>query len=112
MNQKWIQFHDAADAAGLTGLYASDGILCPPHTAMPVVGPSAIRGFYDTLLIDPAKGLSMQVTEAREIGNMIIEAGTWREDVQGQRVEGLFVTVFLKHGDEWKIAADTWNVSK
>ena len=111
VNAQWIEFFNKGDFAGVACLYTADAAAFPPGSAM-VQGRAAIGEMW--------KGMAEQVSDpklttldvkalgpsaAREIGTFTLKTkGPTPRDVSGK-----YVVVWEKVGNDWKLAADTWN---
>ena len=108
--RNWTAAHDKGDADALTALYARDAILLPPGVHDPIVGEADIKAFFQILLRDPARDLSIESVSVTLSDNLIYSAGRWSERVHGRPVHGLFLFILTRHDDGWKAQADTWNI--
>ena len=110
MNQQWIRSHDTSDAAGLTGRYTADAVLCPTGTASPFVGHARILAYCSDLLGHLPKALPIQAAGAHQVNEMtIIHAATWQKESGGKPIAGRYVAASLKRDNDWKSGADTCN---
>jgi len=111
---RWHQLIKAKDAAGITGLYTSDGAVMPPNAPIGK-GPGAIQQVWTSLLQIPGFELSIipEQVDVSSSGDMAIDRGVYKltiaPDGKTKSDTGKYVVVWRKVGGEWKAAADIFN---
>lgn len=112
--EKWVDFFNKGDFAGVASLYTEDATAFPPGSAM-VKGRTAIGTMW--------KGLAEQVgdpkvttLDVKPLGpSAAREIGTFSLKTKGsppQEVTGKYVVVWEAVGADWRLAADIWNEGK
>jgi uncharacterized protein (TIGR02246 family) len=107
----------AKDAARMTIHYADDAVLMPPG-APSAVGHDAIRGYWQGLIDQGVRDVSVRIDNVDVNGDTAIERGL--ATVHATAPDGTTVTlqsrymVVWKHAKsgEWKIQYDIWNDQK
>jgi uncharacterized protein (TIGR02246 family) len=110
-NAKWIEFFNKGDFAGIASLYTADATALPPGSAM-VHGHDAIGAMWKSMAekVGDPKLTTVDVkplgpSAAREIGTFSLKTkGSDPKDVIGK-----YVVVWVKDGNDWKLATDIWN---
>ena len=113
-NAKLTEFFNKGDFAGIASLYTADATALPPGSAM-VQGRAAIEAMW--------KGMAEQVSDpklttldVKPLGpSAAREIGTYSLKTKGptpQEVNGKYVVVWEKVGNDWKLATDIWNDGK
>ena len=111
---RWHQLMKAKDAAGIAGLYTSDGAVMPPNAPIGK-GPTAIQQIWASLLQIPGFELSIVPEQiiVSSSGDMALDRGTYKltiaPDGTTKTDTGKYVVVWRKSGSEWKAAADIFN---
>lgn len=112
---RWNTLIVAKDVAGVAGLYAADGTMLAPNVPI-AQGTAAISEVWKGLFASP--GLSLVITPAEvktaASRDLAYERGTYalamNDPAAGPVTDkGKYVVVWKKVGDEWKVAADTFN---
>jgi len=114
VNQRWMEFFNKGDFAGVASLYAEDATAFPPGSPM-VKGRAAIEVMWKTMaeqLGDP----KVTTLDVKPLGpSAAREIGTFSLKVKGpdpREVTGKYVVVWEKVGSDWKLATDIWNEGK
>lgn len=111
---RWHQLIKAKDAAGIVGLYTTDGAVMPPNAPIGK-GPAAIQQVWASWLEIPGFELSIHPEEiiVSSSGDMALDRGTYKltiaTDGKAKTDAGKYVVVWRKIGGEWKVAADIFN---
>lgn len=111
---RWRQLMKAKDAAGIVGLYTTDGAVMPPNSPIGI-GPAAIQQVWASLLEIPGFELSILPEEiiVSSSGDMALDRGTYKLTIapkgKAKTDTGKYVVVWRKIGGEWKAAADIFN---
>jgi len=114
VNARWVEFFNKGDFAGVASLYTDDAVALPPGSSM-VSGKEAIGAMWKNLAgqVSDPRITTLDVkpigpSAAREIGTYSLKkSGPMAEELTGK-----YLVVWEKVGDEWKLAADTWNDGK
>ena len=111
---RWHELIKAKDAAGIAGLYMSDGAVMPPNAPIGK-GSAAIQQTWASMLKIPGFELNIlpeQITVSSS-GDMALDRGTYKLTLAPggttQTDTGKYVVVWRKIGSEWKAAADIFN---
>jgi uncharacterized protein (TIGR02246 family) len=114
LNDQWGAAFNKGDSHALAELYAEDAYVLPAGAEM-VHGRQAIQGFWDNAMKQLGDGRLTTVDvqplgpdAAREIGTFSFKT----KGSQPQEVNGKYVVVWRKINDQWKLAADIWNMNK
>ncbi|MEO7987293.1 MAG: SgcJ/EcaC family oxidoreductase [Gemmatimonadales bacterium] len=110
-SQAWQKAYNAGDAAGLTALYATDGMVMAPGVE-PASGAAAIRKFFDTDVKSGAKN-TLTTQDVVGSGEYALETGKWvATSADGKHLDhGQYSTTYKKADGGWKIYRDIWNSS-
>ena len=114
MNEKWMDFFNKGDFAGIASLYTDDATAFPPGSGM-VKGGAAIAAMWKSMAeqIGDPNLTSLDVkplgpTAAREIGSFSFKT----KGANLKEIIGKFVVVWEKVGSDWKLEAEIWNEGK
>src|SRR5215472_5291688 len=114
MNEKWMDFFNKGDFAGVASLYTDDATAFPPGSAM-VKGRAAIAVMWKGMAekVSDPKVTTLEVkplgpSAAREIGTFSLKT----KGAEPKEISGKYVVVWEKIGNDWKLAADIWNDGK
>ena len=114
VNAKWIELFNKGDFAGVASLYTEDAIAFPPGAAI-VKGRAALELMWKGMAekVSDPKVTTLDVkplgsSAAREIGTLSLKT----KDPTPQEVNGKYVVIWEKIGNEWKLAVDIWNDGK
>ena len=114
VNAKWIELFNKGDFAGVASLYTEDAIAFPPGAAM-VKGRAALELMWKVMAekVSDPKVTTLDVkplgsSAAREIGTLSLKT----KGPTPQEVNGKYVVIWEKIGNEWKLAVDIWNDGK
>ncbi len=107
VSRQWLEFARAKDAAGVAGLFASDGAIFWENQE-PVVGPAAIetylvRNFEEEP--DAVPDFGSNRIEVAASGDLAVEFGTWRPSGAGTDY-GKYITIYRKVDGVWKVIGD------
>ena len=110
LEKEWSDMYGAGDADSIAGLLAQDTVLIMPGSD-PIVGVANVRAATEQML-----GSGEQVSWASDFvsvapsGDMAYDYGTATTVLaDGSSVKGHYLVVWVKEGDQWKIAADVFN---
>lgn len=117
LNTRFEQAFNRGDAAAVAQMYTEQATIMPPDSEM-VTGRDAIQKFWQGAMQAGLRNMtlkSIRVDEfggaaAREIGRFSMEAPGPQDRMRA--VDGKYVVVWLKSGDDWKIDTDIWNANK
>jgi len=110
---RWLEFARAKDAAGIAGLFASDGVLFLENEA-PVVGPTAIEARQVQAFEknpDLVRSFGSDRIEVAASGDLAVEFGSWGPEGP-DRNYGKYIAVYRKVDGVWRVAADIGNSAK
>jgi uncharacterized protein (TIGR02246 family) len=114
VNEKWIDFFNKGDFAGVASLYTEDAHAFPPGSGI-VKGRAAIEALWKSMAeqVSDPKLITLDVkplgpSAAREIGTFSLKT----KGTTPQEVTGKYLVVWEKIGSDWKLAADIWNDGK
>ena len=111
---RWLQLVKAKDAKGIAQLYAEDGAVMPPNTAIGK-GPAAIEKTWAGMMGTPGFDLTFVPEQivVSSSGDMALDRGTYSLKVApngtAQTDTGKYVVVWRKIDGKWKAAADIFN---
>lgn len=115
MHDRFEAAYNAGDASGVAGFYAEDAVAMAP-LADRVEGRDAIEKFFTTEFQERSPSeLSIESVEARQIGETVVDTGTYRITAEGPGGERMPVTgdyLALLEQDEdgqWRIVSHIWN---
>jgi ketosteroid isomerase-like protein len=109
----WAAAYNSGDAAKIAAMYATDGVLMPPH-APAATGADAIRQFItDESGRAKSEGLTLAIepTASGASGDLAWQSGTYNvKDSSGNAVDtGKFVELRHNVDGKWMITRDIWN---
>jgi uncharacterized protein (TIGR02246 family) len=114
MNTKFVELFNKGDFSGLASLYSPDAIAMPPGSSM-VHGRAAIEGMWKSMAeqVGDPKLMTVDVkplgpSAAREIGTFALKT----KGPTPQEVNGKYLVVWEKVGNDWKLTTDIWNEGK
>jgi uncharacterized protein (TIGR02246 family) len=110
-NRKFMSAFHQGDAQQIAELYTSDAMLLPPGSA-PVIGRSAIEGFWDDILQKGLSRLELKTLELEHLGHTAIEIGRAQILTQAGEVAVApkYLVVWVDAGNGWKLHRDIWNM--
>ena len=110
--------HSARDLPRVASFFAVDTITLPPNSPV-VSGKEATMKLWSEVYANPGFAVSCELQEAAvsradDLGYTI---GTYEltvHDADGKPVtdRGRYVSIWQKHGEEWKLIVDIWNSSQ
>jgi uncharacterized protein (TIGR02246 family) len=114
LNQSFVAALQKGDMAALGQMYTEDAYLLPAGAEM-VQGRAAIQAFW-TKAVEGVAAFNLMTLDvkpfgsdaAREVGRFTMRT----KGAQPQDIEGKYVVVWQKTGNEWKLATDIWNTNK
>ncbi len=114
LNDQWAAAFNKGDSHAIAELYTEDAYVLPAGSEM-AHGRQALQGFWDSAMkqLGDAKLTTVDVQPlgpdaAREIGTFSFKTkGNAPQDVSGK-----YVVVWRKINNQWKLAADIWNMNK
>jgi ketosteroid isomerase-like protein len=107
ISQQWLQFALARDAAGIAGLFASDGELYSENEES-IVGPAAIEAFQTRNFErdpDAVPAFGSDRIEVASSGDLAVEFGSWGPEGADSDF-GKYVTVYRKVEGVWRVVGD------
>ena len=115
-DQSYTQFATGNDSENIIGLYATDAIIYPPHSAA-VNGLDGVRGFVDEFTSIPDLSLNFQpwvieVSKSGDMGYTINMVDITSPDSLGNPVTIAHRDVHTWGKDDngsWKVMVDIWN---
>ena len=113
-NVKWLALIGDHDAAGVAGLYTSDGALMAPGAPI-AQGQQALEAAWGGLMKAPGFGLTFKADEivVASGGDMALDRGTYELSLDGPdgptKDIGKYVVVWRNVDGQWKVAADIFN---
>lgn len=113
----WQDAYNAADAAGLAALYASDAVVMPPY-APAVAGPAAIQARLEEQMAQATTTFTVAGTETIISGDWAVDRGTYQarstpmmDGAESMIENGKYLVVLQRQADgSWKIAREISNV--
>lgn len=103
------------DADKITALYTTDGTLFPPGGET-IRGENAIRAYWmETISNTKTLRVETQRIDFELYGDAAYESGRYQLDYQLpdeaeiQTAEGIYLIIWAKVNNSWKIHADMWN---
>lgn len=111
LEREWSRIYGEGDIDAIMDLFVEDSVLIAPG-APPVVGKHAIRASTASMLATEGISVEWLPVEARVApsGDMAFDYGTSTTRLpDGTTVPGAYLVVWVKEGDEWKVAADIFN---
>lgn len=114
LNAKFVAAANAKDAAKMASVYTDNAVLMPPNGAI-VRGRDNIKGFWQGMLDQGARDVSVTSLGSSSSGAVGYEAGTYAFTMQpagGQptRDKGKYLVGFKRRSDgKWLIAYDIFN---
>ena len=112
ISMKWLELAKKHDIAGLTALFANDGVIYREHQE-PAVGLGGIQVQITKDFKDNPKLVTNWTTDHVTIsasGDLAVEYGSWNDTGRGPEGtgsdNGRFVTVYRKVNGIWKISSD------
>lgn len=116
-NTRFEQAFAAGDTAAIAQMYTEQAAVLPPDGEM-VEGRDAIRKFWQAAIKGGLKNLTLSAVRVDELGDQAArEIGRFTLDAPGPggkavEVDGKYVVVWRKTGEDWKIDTDIWNTDK
>jgi uncharacterized protein (TIGR02246 family) len=114
MNERFMAAFNKGDIESVAEMYADHATVLPPDAQM-VEGRQAIRKFWQGAVDAGYRNLELAAVRvdalgdaaAREIGRFGVDAPAKGGGMQ--RLEGKYVVVWTRDGDDWKLDSDIWN---
>lgn len=106
----WTKAWNAGDAAALSRMYTSDGMLLPPNSRA-VNGRAAIEKFWAGD-VDDQLTVALESREIEPLGDgSAYEIGAYTvSNADGDTVDtGKYVVIWRRDGKEWYLRRDIWN---
>jgi uncharacterized protein (TIGR02246 family) len=111
LNDKWDEAFNRGDAAAVAAMYTQDAYLLPEGAEM-IKGREGIQAFW----ADAAKEIGdarLTTLDVLPMGpDYLREIGTFHFKTKGdkpQELNGKYVVVWRKIGNDWLLATDIWN---
>lgn len=115
-NARFEQAFAAGDTAAIAQMYTEQAAVLPPESEM-VQGRDAIRAFWQAAIDSGLRNLTLSAVRVDELGDQAArEIGRFTLDAPGKDgkatpVDGKYVVLWRKTGEDWKIDTDIWNTS-
>lgn len=111
-NKQFVATFAKGDAAGLAGMYTTNGIAYPPN-GDPVSGRPAIQKMWQSVIGMGVKGATLTTTEVEAHGDTAHEVGTYTMLADGgkQIDRGKYIVIWKREQGAWKLHRDIWNSS-
>lgn len=115
-NARFEQEFAKGNAAALARMYTDKAVVLPPESDV-VIGREAIQAFWEGAIRSGVKNLTLKAVQVDELGTAAAkEIGRFTLDVPAPqnrlaKIEGKYVVVWLKVGEDWKLDADIWNMN-
>jgi len=112
--QQFEQALNMGDAEMVARMYTERAVVLPPNADM-IEGREAIQNYWRSVIRAGLRNLSARSVRIDEYGGEAArEIGRFTVDAPGPRdrtgpVEGKYVIVWRKSGDEWRHDSDIWN---
>jgi uncharacterized protein (TIGR02246 family) len=111
------QFSDAfnrGDAATIGTMYTEEAVVLPAGSPL-VRGRDAIQAFWKKAA-EQLDGMRLTTIDVQPLGNEAArEIGTFVLKTKGQTpqpIDGKYVVIWQKQGNDWKLSTDIWNANK
>lgn len=106
---------NTGDAAGVAALYTEDAVIMPPD-APRIDGREGVQGVWQGVIDAGGADLDLVTEEVIDLGDTATELGMFTltaPDGSGGRVSvnGKYIVVWKKDGEDWKLHWDIWNAS-
>lgn len=112
VNDLFSGHFERGDAAAMSSLYTSMGVLMP--TGMePIQGTAGIEAFWQGAMAMGLKQLKLQTREVEELADTAIELGNYTlYGPESQAADhGKYIVVWKQEQGQWKLHQDIWNSS-
>jgi uncharacterized protein (TIGR02246 family) len=114
LNARFAAAFNNGDYKAVAAFYADDANVLPPGSEI-VKGRGNIQSFW-TKTGEGLGDVKLTTIEVTPLGNLAArEIGTFTAKTKAsppQTVEGKYVVIWQKVGDDWRIATDIWNGNK
>lgn len=114
LNRQWVEWVEAKNVKAIADLYAEDGLIMPPN-ATQAEGPEAVGKVWESITQLPEVEMSFEPTtiEVAQSGDMAYDIGAYSLSFAGDQGQvedqGKYVVVWVREGEDWKVAADIFN---
>lgn len=114
VNSRFVEAYKAGDAATIASLYTETAKVLPPD-ATENAGQDAIQSFWQSLIDDGVKDLTLESTEVESSRDLAYEVGLFSLQVPAENnamvtAKGNYVVVWQRGDDgNWRLHIDTWN---
>lgn len=114
--KQWEQALNKGDFVALAGLYAENASVLPPGAANIVTGRQAVQVYWQHAVASGLRNASVSPMDVEVFGDAAREIGRFtaeEHDKQGQvhKIEGKYVVVWRKVGNDWRHDTDIWNMN-
>jgi uncharacterized protein (TIGR02246 family) len=114
LNDRFSQAFNKGDATTVAAMYTDDAVVLPAGSPL-VRGRDAIQSFWKKGT-EQLEGMRLTTIDVQPLGtDAAREIGTFVLKTKGQspqEIEGKYVVVWQKVGNDWKLATDIWNANK
>lgn len=111
LNDKWDAAFNKGDAAAVAAMYTEDAYVLPEGADM-IKGREAIKAFWTDAMKEIGDG-KLTTLDVLPMGpEFVREIGTYHFKTKGdkpQELNGKYVVVWRKVGNDWLLATDIWN---
>jgi len=109
MERNLVDLYKNGDLESIVQAYAPDAYILP--NLSPILrGRDGARQIWEATQRDGVKGLKLAPVSREQIGTTHIrEVGTFTAQMNNEPVEGKYVAVWKKVGNEWLIDTNMWN---
>jgi len=104
---------NSGDSARIAQLYSEDAILMPPGAKM-IKGRDGVEKYWRTAVrtVMDSKLTAVELKSIDQAGAQEIGSFTARSrGAHPREIDGKFVILWRKAGDDWQVAVDIWNAN-
>ena len=112
-NQNFMANFGRQDAAGMAGLYTTNGCVMPANSDT-LSGPSHVQAFWQGVFDMGVKEAVLETIDLEEHGDTAIETGryTLKADAGAVADQGKYIVIWKNDGGTWKLHKDIWNTNQ
>lgn len=101
---------NAGDAAAVAALYTEDAVALPPDGPF-VRGRDAIQAMWQGAIDGGLGNLALMPEEIQVTGDTAWEMSTLSGTLGDEPVQGKYIVVWKKNGEDWLLHRDIWNMT-